>query len=396
LLETQSARHVPQPALKPGDWLGLLGGGQLGRMFCMAAHTLGYKVCVLDPGADSPAGAVADRHIQADYEDPQALAELARLCRAATTEFENVPAGALEYLADHCVVSPAGASVAIAQDRIVEKAFVRDCGIAVAPYAEIRSKADLEAADASLFPAILKAARLGYDGKGQARVDDAAQAIQAFEGFGGVACVLEKRLDLAKEVSVVVARGFDGRTAVFPVCENEHRGGILAVSISPARISNELAARAMQAADQIVQAMNYVGVLCVEFFVLADGALVVNEMAPRPHNSGHYTIDACVSSQFEQQARVMAGLPLGSVRQHEPSVMINLLGDIWFRGPDPKVALEPDWTLVLRHPQARLHLYGKSDARRGRKMGHVTVLGETVEDALRDALQIERALGIIG
>ncbi|MEK9720162.1 MAG: ATP-grasp domain-containing protein, partial [Quisquiliibacterium sp.] len=196
-------------------------------MFCMAAHSLGYKVCVLDPGADSPAGAVADRHLQADYQDPQALAELARLCRAATTEVETVPAGALEDLADHCVVSPAGASVAIAQDRIVEKAFVSDCAIAVAPHAAVRSKADLNAADGSLFPAILKAARLGYDGKGQARVQDPAQAAQAFEAFGEVDCVLEKRLDLAKELSVVVARGFDGLAAVFPVSENEHRGGIL-------------------------------------------------------------------------------------------------------------------------------------------------------------------------
>ena len=392
--DVQVPRHLPVPALQPGSWLGLLGGGQLGRMFCMAAHSLGYKVCVVDPGDDSPAGAVADRHIRADYEDPAALAELARLCRAATTEFENVPAGALEFLAEHCAVSPAGASVAIAQDRIVEKAFVRDCGIAVAPYAEVRSAADLRGADPALFPGILKAARLGYDGKGQARVADAREAIAAFESFGGVACVLERKLNLAMEVSVVVARGFDGLSAAYPVAENVHRGGILALSTIPARVSQDVASRATRATLQIAQAMNYVGVLCVEFFVLDDGGLVVNEMAPRPHNSGHYTIDACVSSQFEQQARVMAGLPLGSVRQHESAVMINLLGDIWFRGPQANEAVEPDWTIVLRHPQAKLHLYGKAQPRRGRKMGHVTVLGSTVEEAMHHAVQIEHALGI--
>jgi 5-(carboxyamino)imidazole ribonucleotide synthase len=387
--------HVPVPPLLPGAWLGLLGGGQLGRMFCMAAQSLGYKVCVLDPGADSPAGAVADRHLRAGYEDPAALHELARLCRAATTEFENVPAGALDFLAQHCVVSPAGPSVAVAQDRIVEKAFVRDCGIAVAPYAEVRSVADLRHADPRLFPGILKAARLGYDGKGQARVSDRHEALAAFEAMGGVDCVLERRLALAMEVSVVLARGFDGIAAAYPVAENVHRGGILAVSTVPARVSHEVADRAVDSALRIAQAMNYVGVLCVEFFVLEDGSLLVNEMAPRPHNSGHYTIDACVSSQFEQQARVMAGLPLGSVRLHEPAVMINLLGDIWFRGPDPNVAVEPDWTQVLRHPQAKLHLYGKAEARRGRKMGHVTVLGAHVDDASHTAVAIERALGIL-
>lgn len=396
MLETSMPRHLPVPALQPGSWLGLLGGGQLGRMFCMAAQTLGYKVCVLDPGMDSPAGAVADRHIRAEYEDQAALRELASLCKAATTEFENVPAGALEFLAQHCVVSPAGASVAIAQDRNVEKSFVQECGIPVAPYAPVRAAADLNTLDPALFPGILKAARLGYDGKGQARVANVDEARAAFESFGGVTCVLERRLDLAMEVSVVVVRGFDGLTATYPLCENEHRGGILALSAAPARIAQDLAWQASNAAERIAQAMNYVGVLCVEFFVLADGSLVVNEMAPRPHNSGHYSIDACVSSQFEQQARVMAGLPLGSVRQHEPSVMINLLGDIWFRGPDPKLALEPDWTQVLRHPQAKLHLYGKTEARPGRKMGHVTVLGQTVEQAMHEAVQIERALGIVG
>ena len=395
MAELPVPRHLPVPPLQPGGWLGLLGGGQLGRMFCMAAHTLGYKVCVVDPGEDSPAGAVADRHIRADYEDPAALAELARTCRAATTEFENVPAGALEFLAQRCVVSPAGASVAIAQDRIVEKAFVRDCGVPVAPHAAVRGAGDLREPAAALFPGILKAARLGYDGKGQARVADAREAIAAFESFGGVPCVLERKLNLAMEISVVVARGFDGLSAAYPVAENVHRGGILALSTAPARLSQSVAQRATDATLRIAQAMNYVGVLCVEFFVLENGSLIVNEMAPRPHNSGHYTIDACVSSQFEQQARVMAGLPLGSVRQHEPAVMVNLLGDIWFPDPGASAPVEPDWTLVLRHPQAKLHLYGKAQPRRGRKMGHVTVLGASVDEAMHHAVQIERALGIV-
>jgi 5-(carboxyamino)imidazole ribonucleotide synthase len=383
---------LPAPKLPPGTWLGLLGGGQLGRMFCMAAQSLGYRVCVLDPGADSPAGGIADRHLQADYLDASALDELARSCRAATTEFENVPAGALERLARDIVVAPAAASVAIAQDRIAEKAFFRAAGVDVAPYCEVLAEADLLAADAALFPAILKAARLGYDGKGQARVADRSQALDAFRRFGGVPCVLEQRLPLALEVSVVVARGFDGASAAWPVSENAHRDGILAVSTVPARVDAEVARRATEATLAIVARLDYVGVLCVEFFVLADGRLVVNEMAPRPHNSGHYTIDACVTSQFEQQARVLAGLPLGSVHQHTPAVMLNLLGDCWFAADG--TPREPDWASVLAHPGAKLHLYGKTEARRGRKMGHVTVLGPTLEACIATAASIERALGI--
>jgi 5-(carboxyamino)imidazole ribonucleotide synthase len=388
--------HRPVCALPPGSWLGLLGGGQLGRMFCMAAQSLGFRVCVLDPGEDSPAGSVADRHLRADYLDPAALDELARTCSATTTEFENVPAGALERLARDRIVSPAAAAVAIAQDRIAEKAFVRDAGIEVAPYCTVNAEVDLLAADPALFPAILKAARLGYDGKGQARVADRAQAIEAFRGFGGVPCVLEKRLALAMEVSVVVARGFDGVSLAWPVVENAHRDGILAVSVAPARIDATAARRATAAALEVVAALDYVGVLCLEFFVLADGRLVVNEMAPRPHNSGHYTIDACVTSQFEQQARVLAGLPLGSVHQHSPAVMVNLLGDCWFpAGRDvAQGPLEPDWRVVLGHPRAKLHLYGKAQARRGRKMGHVTVLGDTLAECLETAAAIERDLGI--
>jgi 5-(carboxyamino)imidazole ribonucleotide synthase len=379
---------MAESTISPGAWLGLLGGGQLGRMFCMAAQSMGYKVAVLDPGSESPAGTVADLHIRRDYLDPQGLEELARLCKGVTTEFENVPAKALEFLAGHCLVSPLAASVAIAQDRIREKQFIVGAGIGVAPHAVIRHAGDFDSADANLLPGILKVARLGYDGKGQARVTTMDEARKAFAFFGDVPCVLERMLPLKTEVSVVVARGRDGATATYPVSENEHRNGILDTSIVPARVSDELAQAATLAALVIARALDYVGVLCVEFFVLEDDTLLVNELAPRPHNSGHYSIDACVTSQFEQQARVLAGLPLGDTRQHAPAVMLNILGDAW-RGSHQ--AQSPDWKAVLAHGSAKLHLYGKSQARPGRKMGHVTVLGRTQAEALESAKAV-RAL----
>ena len=375
--------------IPPGAWLGLLGGGQLGRMFCMAAQSMGFKVAVLDPGAESPAGTVADLHIRKDYLDPAGLAELAALCRGVTTEFENVPAKALEFLAGHCVVSPQAQSVAIAQDRIREKQFVQSCGVGVAPYAVVRHAYDLAAIPAHLLPGVLKVARLGYDGKGQARVATVDEVRDAFLAFGGVPCVLEKMLDLKMELSVVVARAHDGEVATFPVSENEHKGGILDTSIAPARVAPALAEAARDAALRIAAQLDYVGVLCVEFFVLEDGSLLVNELAPRPHNSGHYTIDACVTSQFEQQARILAGLPLGDPRQHTPSVMLNILGDSW-SGPQLDVA--PDWPAVLRQRAAKLHLYGKAQARPGRKMGHVTILGGSTADALATAAAVRATL----
>ncbi|RCS58330.1 5-(carboxyamino)imidazole ribonucleotide synthase [Parvibium lacunae] len=379
--------------IPPGAWLGLLGGGQLGRMFCMAAQSMGYKVAVLDPANDSPAGSVADRHIQADYLDAEALATLGQLCAAVTTEFENVPAQALQTLADYCLVSPAAESVKVAQDRVLEKSFVQSCGIPVAPYAVIQTPADFDAVDPNLFPAILKASRLGYDGKGQARVLDVTEAKAAFASMGQVPCVLEKRLPLKQEMSVIVARARNGEMVVYPVAENIHRHGILATSLIPAAVSDEMTAQAKQAALTIVKHMNYIGVLCVEFFVLADNSLVVNEMAPRPHNSGHYTLDAAVTSQFEQQARILANLPLGSTRLHTPAVMLNILGDVWFKG-EVTQATEPDWAQTLKYNQAKLHLYGKSEARRARKMGHINVLGSTRDEALARALEIAQALGI--
>ena len=377
--------------LAPGSWLGLLGGGQLGRMFCMAAQSMGFRVCVLDPGPDGPAASVADRHIAADYLDPRALEELAGLCAATTTEFENVPAEALAFLGEHGIVAPASPAVAIAQDRIAEKAFIERCDLALAPYAAIRADGDIDAAPASLFPAILKVARLGYDGKGQAHVTDREQAHAAFERFGRVPCVLERRLALAREISVVVARGFDAETAAYPVAENVHRNGILFSSDVPARIDSELALRATAATVRIAHTLEYVGVLCTEFFVLEDGALLVNEIAPRPHNSGHYTIDACLTSQFEQQARVLAGWPLGGVHQHGPAVMLNLLGDLWFDA-DGNGPREPDWIRVVKHARAKLHLYGKREARPGRKMGHMTLFGDSLEQARGLAERIEHDL----
>jgi 5-(carboxyamino)imidazole ribonucleotide synthase len=384
------------PTIPPGAWLGLLGGGQLGRMFCMAAQSLGYRVAVLDPGADGPAASVADRHVHADYLDPAGLARLAGIAAAATTEFENVPAAALEFLARTARVCPRADSVAIAQDRIREKNFLVANGFAVAPFAVLETAAGARDVDASLVPGIVKSARLGYDGKGQIRVRAAADVGRAFAAMGSVACVLERFVDLACEVSVIVARDERGAATTWPVAENRHRDGILDVSIVPARVDAALAERARATALAVATRLDYRGVLCVEMFVTVDGTLLVNEMAPRPHNSGHYTIDACVTSQFEQQARVLAGLPLGDTRQHEPAVMVNLLGDVWFADAQAATPREPDWAQVLRHPQAKLHLYGKAEARRGRKMGHVTCLAPTLAEALAVAAEIKRDLGIPG
>jgi 5-(carboxyamino)imidazole ribonucleotide synthase len=379
----------------PGAWLGLLGGGQLGRMFCMAAQSLGYKVAVLDPGSDSPAGSIADRHLQADYLDGRALAELAAICRAATTEFENVPAAALEFLARSARVTPAAASVAIAQDRIREKTFLAAHGFGIAPFAVLENAADARRIDPALMPGIVKSARFGYDGKGQLRVDSAAEVEAAFAAMHGQPCVLEQFVALACEVSVIVARNERAETAPWPVAENRHRDGILDVSIVPARVTPAVAQAARDIACAVAGALDYRGVLCVELFVTTGGDLLVNEIAPRPHNSGHYTIDACVTSQFEQQARVLADLPLGDPAQHTPAVMVNLLGDVWFDGENA-TPREPDWHAVLAHPRAKLHLYGKGEPRRGRKMGHVTCLGSSLADALATARAVKSVLCIPG
>lgn len=380
--------------ITPGDWLGMIGGGQLGRMFCHAAQSLGYKVAVLDPDEQSPAGAVADLHILASYEDASGLAELGSRCRAITTEFENVPAASLDRLAQQSAVSPSGAAVAVVQDRITEKAFIQKTGAAVAPYAVVLTDHDIQSAPDGLFPGILKVARLGYDGKGQARVRSREEALAAFAQFNQAPCVLEAMLPLRCELSVVMARGRDGQVALYPSARNEHREGILAVSTVEGTLLEEHQARkAADAAVSIAEALDYVGVLCVEFFILEDGSLVANEIAPRPHNSGHYTMNACISSQFEQQVRAMAGLPLGSTDFLAPVVMLNVLGDVWF-DPESDAKREPDWASVLSVRGAALHLYGKAEARRGRKMGHVNVLGATLEQVQTRAAQVAQALGI--
>lgn len=383
----------------PGQWLGMLGGGQLGRMFCFAAQSMGYRVCVLDPDPRCPAGAVADRLIVADYRDETALAELAALCPAVSTEFENVPAQSLDFLANATTVSPAGRCVAIAQDRVAEKRFIESCGVPVAPHLVIESNEALaaigDAAIQSVLPGILKTARLGYDGKGQVRVNTVAEAREAYAALGGVPCVLEKRLALAFEVSVLSARGADGSVATYPLAQNVHIDGILATTTVPAPdAAPALADAARAAAATIASQMDYVGVLCVEFFILKDGSLVANEMAPRPHNSGHYTIDACAASQFEQQVRAMAGLPLGETRQHSPAVMLNLLGDVWFEGVAKDQPRTPAWADVAALPSARLHLYGKEDARVGRKMGHITFAGASLDEARQACVTAAASLNI--
>jgi 5-(carboxyamino)imidazole ribonucleotide synthase len=364
-------------------------------MFCMAAQSMGYRVAVLDPGDESPAGSVADRHIRAHYADHHGLASLAELVAAATTEFENVPAASLEYLGRHARVTPAADSVAIAQDRIREKQFLAKNGFAVAPFAVLATEADARSIDPALVPGIVKSARLGYDGKGQIRVDDVARVPAAFAAMGAAPCVLERLVALTCELSVIVARNDRGEAVTWPVAENRHHEGILDSSIVPARIAPALADEARTVALAVAAALDYRGVLCVELFVVADGRLLVNEIAPRPHNSGHYTIDACVTSQFEQQVRILADLPLGDTRAHGPSVMVNLLGDIWFdaaSGASGALRREPDWRALLEVPEAKLHLYGKDEARRGRKMGHVTCVAPTLDQALAAARTVRRQL----
>ncbi|HKX44853.1 MAG TPA: 5-(carboxyamino)imidazole ribonucleotide synthase [Burkholderiaceae bacterium] len=378
--------------IAPGATLGVMGGGQLGRMFVHAAQQMGYATAVLDADTASPAGLIAHQHICADYTDPTGLAQLAQVSAAITTEFENVPAEALARLAAQRPVAPAAAAVAVCQDRAAEKAHFVRSAVACAPHALIASDADLERVDAALLPGILKTNRLGYDGKGQARVATRAELAEAWAAMKRVPCLLEKRLPLARELSVIVARGADGEIVHFPAQQNLHRDGILAVTQVPAPdIDPATEQRAIDSARQIAAAFGYVGVLCVEFFVLQDGSLVANEMAPRPHNSGHYSLDACDVSQFELQVRTLAGAPLVMPRLHSPCVMLNLLGDLWWRSGRE---VEPDWAAALAQPGVHLHLYGKTSARPGRKMGHLTVTAASAAQANAVALEVAARLGI--
>jgi 5-(carboxyamino)imidazole ribonucleotide synthase len=379
----------------PPATLGMLGGGQLGRFFVLAAHELGYKVWVLDPDTNSPAGKAADRHLCAAYEDFAALDALAQHCAAITTEFENVPANTLDYLAKFIPVCPSADAVGICQNRVAEKMFLRDNNIPHAPFAPINSADDLRNAPAELFPAILKVARFGYDGKGQARVANREDALHAWQAFHNEACVLEQMLTLDYEISVVLARDEHGNTRSFAPSENVHAHGILDISISPARCD---VATAQELAEHIAEKLGYVGTLAVEFFV-SRSQLFVNEMAPRPHNSGHYTVDACATSQYEQQVRALTGLPLGDARAHSAAVMVNLLGDIWYDASQPGADAhgryrEPDWSKLLAYPTLKLHLYGKHHARPGRKMGHFTVIDADPAKAYDIVMAARAAIGI--
>lgn len=382
------------PYIAPGATLGVLGGGQLGRMFVHAAQRAGYFTAVLDPDADSPAGTVSHHHVKTGYRDEAGLAELARVSAAVTTEFENVPAEALRALAATRPVAPSGDAVATCQDRAVEKAHIVKCGVPCAPHAVIETAAQLAAVDADLLPGILKTARLGYDGKGQARVDTREELAAAWAALKQVPCVLEKRLPLAYEVSVIVARGAAGDVVHFPLQQNLHRDGILAVTQVPAPdVTPDVQQQAIAAAGKIAATLGYVGVLCVEFFVLADGSLVANEMAPRPHNSGHYTVDACDRSQFDLQVHTLTGTPLVAPRLHSSAVMLNLLGDLWFPAGAAH-AVEPPWADLLALPGVHLHLYGKTSARPGRKMGHLNVTAATPAGARDTALRAAAILGL--
>jgi 5-(carboxyamino)imidazole ribonucleotide synthase len=376
--------------------LGVMGGGQLGRMFVHAAQAMGFDTAVLDPDAASPAGWVSHHHIQADYLNEQGLSQLLARCAAVTTEFENVPAPALRTLGAQCPVAPGAEAVAIAQDRAAEKAHFVRCGVPVAPHAVIETPDQMAAVADDLLPGILKTTRMGYDGKGQIRVKTREELLAAWIELHNVPCVLEKMLPLKAECSVIVARGADGQMVNFPVQLNEHRDGILAVtSVSEGAVPADLAAQVVAATRAIAEGIHNVGVLCVEFFLLEGGQLVVNEMAPRPHNSGHYTMNACDQSQFELQVRTLAGLPLTQPRQHSAAIMLNLLGDLWPEvTPTGKGPTSPAWGQVLALPGTHLHLYGKLSARPGRKMGHLNITGATPEAVRATALQAAALLGI--
>jgi 5-(carboxyamino)imidazole ribonucleotide synthase len=388
--------------------LGVMGGGQLGRMFVQAAQAMGYLTVVLDPDPASPAGLIAHHHIATAYDDPAGLAELAQRCDAITTEFENVPAPALRTLATQRPVAPAADCVAVAQDRLQEKAHFVQCapisGVSPAPYAAIETPDSLAVVPEHLLPGILKTARLGYDGKGQIRVKTREALAAAWAQLGGVPCVLEKLMPLQAECSVIVARGADGQTACFPVQANTHHHGILAITeVFDGAVPPALAARAKVSTVAIANHLNYVGVLCVEYFIVKNAAgeddLIVNEMAPRPHNSGHYTQNACDLSQFEAQVRALAGLPLPTPRQHSPATMVNLLGDLWFepnalRAQRSASPVSPPWAQLLALPGTHLHLYGKASARPGRKMGHLNVTGATVAAVRETAAKVLALLGL--
>ena len=374
-------------SLIPGATLGVLGGGQLGLMFVQSAHTMGYRSVVWDPSFDSPAGRIADLHIKQPFTDQVVAMRFAKECAAITLEFENVPLQLVQYLEHNgASVMPSASALRIAQDRIAEKSFIRDIGVCTTPFYPLRQPTDIDDAFERLSsPLLLKTARFGYDGKGQYVIDSAAQASLVFDDIGQVPCVAESRLSLTSEISVILARSQQGECGFFPVVENVHQNGILHLSRVPAAVDESIQNQAREAAGCIADALAYQGVLAVEFFIVADeskqsgGELFVNEIAPRPHNSGHYTIDACLSSQFDRQVQIMCGLPVSNTSLLRSVVMVNLLGDLWENG-------EPKWNILSQDPRLKLHLYGKQQPRSGRKMGHFCLLGHSLDDDM-EALQ---------
>lgn len=370
----------------PGATIGVLGSGQLGRMFAMAARRMGYRVHTLSPDDDTPTGQIADVEIAAPYEDLDAVRAFAHHVDIVTFEFENVPAETAEVAALHAPVRPAGHVLHTTQQRAREKAFLADHGFPVTPFVRIRRAEDLaEAVGRIGFPAVLKTASFGYDGKGQVMVTSAASAATAWDLMGRQEAVLEQFIDFDREVSMIGARGAAGWTLTYGLVENTHRNHILDTSVYPASAPADVARRASEIVRGLLDALDLLGVLCVEFFLTRDGDLLINELAPRPHNSGHLTIDACVTSQFEQQLRAICGLPPGATDQLRPAAMANLLGDLWTRRP-------PDWAAASLVPGVKLHLYGKAEPRPGRKMGHLTALAPSVDTALEAALRARAAL----
>jgi 5-(carboxyamino)imidazole ribonucleotide synthase len=372
--------------LLPGATIGVLGSGQLGRMFAMAARRMGYLVHTFSPETDTPTGQVADFEVTASYDDLEAVRRFAERVEVVTFEFENVPAATVEAISGVVPVRPDGATLYTTQHRLREKTFLQGAGIPIAPFRRVGTRAELDhALDEIGCPAVLKTAGFGYDGKGQRLIKSAEESAPAFDSLGGQEAVLEAFVDFEREVSVVCARGANGETAHFGVVENSHERHILDCTIAPARVSPQVARRATEIAESLLEQLSIVGVLCVEFFLKRDGELFVNELAPRPHNSGHFTIDACTTSQFEQQVRAVCGLPLGATEQLRPAAMANLLGELWQDG-------QPDWRAACAIPNVKLHLYGKREARAGRKMGHLTALARTTDEALRSVRAARAAL----
>ncbi len=368
----------------PGSTVGVMGGGQLGRMFAIAARRMGYRVHTFSPDEDTPTGQLADREVAARYDDEAAVRDFARGVDVLTFEFENIPTATIAWAAEHCAVRPSGRVLHLCQHRLREKQFLAAAGLPLPAFAHVTSAEELAEAVARIgLPSVLKTASFGYDGKGQRKLAAGDDLAAAWAPFAGQSAVLEAWVPFEKEISILVARGIDGRMATYPVCENQHAHHILDVTLVPGNVSAHVAALAAKLAESAAEALDLVGLLAVEMFLLADGEILINELAPRPHNSGHYSFDASVTSQFEQQLRAVCGLPLGSTESLAPCAMANLLGDVWAAG-------EPDWAAALAMPGVKLHLYGKAGPRAGRKMGHLVAFGRDTAEAA-DRVRAARA-----